>query len=804
MKKQLFNKNWKFWEEKDSFALVWSIPENAQDIDLPHDAMIYEKPYAESPNGGNTGFRDGKNYSYAKYIDLTEADKDKKFILTFEGVYCNAFVYVNGILAGNNYYGYTGFCVPLNDYLNFGKSNEIRVQVRNGAMSNSRWYSGSGIYRDVYLLSGSALHIAAKGCLIKTLNLENRQAELEIKVPVQNEFPVSQEFELSVKIRNHEGEIVASDQRPYYLLAGESADLVTNLIIDEVDAWSAEHPYLYEVETCLLINGLERDDWTGTIGIRTLTVDSKNGFRVNGETVKFRGACIHHDSGLLGAATYRDVHLRQIEILKAAGFNALRMSHHPAAPSLLEACDELGMYVMDEAFDMWTHFKSDFDYSLVFKENWQRDIKAMIETDYNHPSVVMYSIGNEIPEIGTKHGSRLARQMNEKIKSTDDSRPTLSAINGVFAAGDHIMEIMAELAAEANMEFSGSVNDFMTMMATQMHRIVSHEKVSGIIELAAAATDIAGYNYMTPRYEKDAARFPNRVMVGSETYPPQIAQNWNIVCRTPAVIGDFTWTGWDYIGEAGVGIPAYKMGKGGFGAQYPAQLAYVGDIDITGFRRPASYYREIVFGLRKNPYIAVQNPHHFGEPLMKTPWVISDCVSSWTWKEVNDKHCVVEVYAPGDEVALFLNGQLIEKKAVGSEIPFVTYFELPFQPGTLKAVNYQNGQPIGETELTTGNFAAAKINVSVDYQAEELFYIVLSLEDGQGIVINDADQEIEIAALEGASLMGFGSADPKPLTNYTDVKAKTYNGRAQLIVKKDKKCSKLILISNGENFTFEF
>ena len=279
----------------------------------------------------------------------------------------------------------------------------------------------------------------------------------------------------------------------------------------------------------------------------------------------------------IGAATYKGAHIRQVKILKEAGFNAIRMSHNPAAPALLAACDEIGMYVMDETFDMWTRFKSDFDYSQVFTEKWEEDVQAMVESDFNHPCVVMYSIGNEIPEIGTKHGSRIARQIVYKVKSMDPSRPTLASINGVFAAGDDIMTIMADIASDNDMSFEGNINDFMTLMDTQMHNIVRHETVSKNLEFATASTDIAGYNYMTARYEEDAVNYPNRVMVGSETYPPQIAENWDIITKTPSVIGDFTWTGWDYIGEAGVGIPAYNFGEGGFGAHFPAQLSYVGD-----------------------------------------------------------------------------------------------------------------------------------------------------------------------------------------------------------------------------------
>lgn len=784
MKAQLFNQNWKFWEDKDAFVLIWSVPNHAQNVTLPHDAMLYEKAYAESPNGGNTGFKDGKNINYATYLSLSEEDKNKRFVLKFEGVYMNAFVYINGRLAGKRHNGYSTFYVPLNDYLDFGQENEIRVQVRNGVMSNSRWYSGSGIYRDVYLLTSGALHIAPKGVFVRTIELSKEQAKLEVRVTVQNENSEPQDFQLETLVKDAAGKIIQSDIRPYFMLSNETDELAFHITVDQPQLWTAEAPYLYTIETRLLQKGEVVDDSSVKTGLRILSVDAKNGFQVNGETVKFRGACIHHDSGLIGAATYKGAHIRQVKILKEAGFNAIRMSHNPAAPALLAACDEIGMYVMDETFDMWTRFKSDFDYSQVFTEKWEEDVQAMVESDFNHPCVVMYSIGNEIPEIGTKHGSRIARQIVHKVKSMDPSRPTLASINGVFAAGDDIMTIMADIASDNDMSFEGNINDFMTLMDTQMHNIVRHETVSKNLEFATASTDIAGYNYMTARYEEDAVNYPNRVMVGSETYPPQIAENWDIITKTPSVIGDFTWTGWDYIGEAGVGIPAYNFGEGGFGAHFPAQLSYVGDIDITGFRRPASYYREIVFGRRTNPYISVQNPHHYGKHLIKTPWVISDSVSSWTWTGVDGQPVVVEVYAQGDEVALYLDDTLVERKSVGDNLAFCATFELPYQAGTLKAINYRNGKVLGEMTLTTADPSTKHLVVTEDFTNDELVYLALTLEDAAGNIINDADEDIELLSVTGANVIGFGSANPLHLEVAGNQTSSTYNGRAQLILRK--------------------
>ena len=595
-----WNEDWKFWVDKDAFALVWNIPKEAKTVTLPHDAMLEQDACKDSRNGGNTGFRDGGVYQYVKMLKPGTADRNRTMMLKFEGIYMNAMVYVNGQMAAKCPYGYTGFYVPLNDFLQYGEENEIRVIVRNSAMTNSRWYSGGGIYRDVYLVTAEEAYIAPDGVQVTTETLFADSAVLRVATTLKNRSSRYRRLRLVTELIDRDGNLAASDEIPVTLFEGEERRITGRITVDAPKLWSENTPYLYEIRSTLYEGKEKIDEFADTVGIRTLSVDAKHGFCVNGVPVKFRGACIHHDSGILGAATFYDAEYRRIRILKEAGFNAIRMAHHPAAPVLLRACDELGMYVMDETFDMWQRCKSDNDYGLFFDEWWERDVESMVRSDYNHPSVVMYSLGNEIPEIGTDHGAKICHDISEKVKKLDPSRFTLASVNGVFAAGDAVPQIMGEIVAkeETAGKTQGNVNDFMTMMDTHMDEIVVHEKITKRIDRACANTDIAGYNYMTARYETDGRTRPNRVIVGSETYPPEIARNWALVEKYPHVIGDFTWTGWDYIGEAGVGVPAYQFGEGGFGAGFPCQLAYCGDIDITGYRRPASYYREIVFGLR--------------------------------------------------------------------------------------------------------------------------------------------------------------------------------------------------------------
>jgi beta-galactosidase len=786
MKYRKFNQGWKFWNEKNSFALVWNTPQDSEEVTLPHDAMHTRRPYAESPNGSSSGYRDGGNYVYVKSLFAPEEFRNRSLMLKFEGVYMNSFVYVNEQLAGKCPNGYVPFHVELNNFLRYGEANEIRVIVKNGTMNNSRWYSGGGIYRDVYLLESGLLSIVPDGVQIRTETLEDDYAILSISTELSNRSHSSAELTLETSILDPEGRLASFEKTILFMSGGQKRRMTSRVSIDAPDLWEEESPKLYSCETVVRQEGSILDQSRTSFGIRNIQVDAKQGFRINGRRVNLRGACIHHDSGLLGAATYYDAQYRQIKRLKEAGFNAVRMAHNTIAPAMLRACDELGMYVMDEAFDMWTRCKSDYDYGMFFGEFWEQDIEAMVRKNFNHPSVIMYSIGNEIPEIGTPYGSQIAQALSEKIKALDGSRFTLSGINGVFAAGDKVDQIVADVSSRLKSEgiIEGDVNNFMALMADHMDKIVQHPIITDRLEKACPATDIAGYNYMTARYEGDGKQYPNRIIVGSETYPPTIAENWKLVKALPYVIGDFTWTGWDYIGEAGVGIPGYALGEGGFGAKYPCQLAYCGDFDLTGSRRPLSFLREIVFGYRADAYIAVQNPHNYGRELMYTPWILSDAVPSWTWPGCEAEPVIVEVYSPGDEVELLLNGRSLGRKPAGEPVGYRVLFEIAYHPGQLTAVTYSDGKETGKTILcTAGN--GRKLETDSWYGDQDgLVFVDIFLTDEQGILAADEAGDLSIEVEGDIRLMGFGTGDPKPFYHYTGMVTRVFGGRAMAILKK--------------------
>lgn len=803
MIEQKFNENWKYWEEADSFALIWSVPDHAKTVTLPHDAMI-EKPACEkSPNKGNTGFRDGAVYAYVKLFDVPESYRGQTMMLKFEGAYMNAFVYVNGDLAGKNPFGYTTFYVPLNGFVKYGQANEIRVIIRNGNMTNSRWYTGGGLYRDVYLLVSDLIYICPDGVMISTEDADEENAIVRVNTELTNRDYEYRDIFLETQIADRKGNIVAEEKQRITLFEHEKCSVTTRFAIEKPLLWDADRPNLYVCSSRIVeeIPPEEQhpeekrilDEAVTNFGIRTLTVDAKNGLRVNRKTVKLRGACIHHDSGVLGAATYEDAQYRQVRLLKEAGFNAIRMAHHPMAQAMLRACDALGMYVMDEAFDMWNRCKADYDYSMYFAEWWEKDIEAMVRKDFSHPSVILYSVGNEIPEIGSRHGARICGRISEKIKSMDPTRFTLASVNGTFAAGDSVPEIMFDLNAEiageerekvgTDTKIEGNVNDFMALMREHMGDIVKHRTITERLERAFAGTDIAGYNYMETRYETDGRQYPNRVMVGSETCVPDLAHNWEKVRKSGNLIGDFTWTGWDHLGEAGAGIPAYEWGEGGFSATYPAQLSYAGDMDLTGFRKPQSYFREIVYGLRKEPYIAVQNPYRYGKTQLPNPWILSDSKASWTYQGLRGKPVIVEVYSAGDTVELIKNGVSLGRKPAGEEAGFITYFETDYEPGELVAVTYEGTREVGRNRLKTAD-TPKKLKITTENGLKDgLTFVTIEVCDENGILHMEDAETIVIETDEHTKLLGFGSGNPKPSYNYDSTKTRTFNGRAFAVTK---------------------
>ncbi len=770
MEKIKFNKGWKVWKDLDPFELVFHVPEDAAEVDLPYDAMFHEEQKQGAAGGGDTGNIDAGEYKYYKRFFVPEEYRGGHVMLQFEGIYRNAGIFVNQSRVGGCAYGYTDFTVEAGDYLRYGEENEVLVTVKCGTRS-SRWYSGAGIYRDVWLIRGGETFVQPYGLKFTTLDVDADGALACVSAQIHNNGLAAKTLTVSVHVRDQEGRTAVDQRYPVRINSRSVLDFRKNVYIDGAKLWDEYAPNLYEITLTILEGDTVLDETAVTSGIRRLSVDARHGLRVNGKSVKLRGACIHHDQGILGAAAYEDYEYRRVKRLKEAGFNAIRSAHNPASQALLNACDRLGVYVMDELVDVWNKSKVSYDYAIDFERSWQEDIGHMVDADYNHPSVILYSTGNEIFEICTEKGFETSRMLSDRFHALDATRYTTNGINGAFAAGDNLAKIVDDITDGQADTGKGDVNVFMAAMERDMPGIVSHPILSGILEKLETTMDVIGYNYMTSRYLKDAETYTDRVMVGTETYPKQIAENWDAVSRCPAVIGDFTWTGWDYLGEVS--------------SVYPDLMNPAGDLSIIGNRRPVSYYREIVFGLTKQPCIAVQNPASYGIPRNFGPWRYTDCTFGYSYPGQEGKPIMIQVYAGGDTVELILNGRSLGKQACGKETGFETQFHTVYEPGELEAVAYENGKEIGRASLRTAGTPAA-VRLSAETY-DTLAFVNVDVVDAQGLLAADAAVKLHIELDGPARLLGFGGFGARHHKGYEGADTTAGEGHALAVLKLTKK-----------------
>ena len=770
-----FTAGWSTRPKANPFAELVGAGTPWQDITLPHDATLTRQRSPE--HGGATGFFPGGTYEYRVTLTAPQEWRDRLVLLDFEGVYRSAMVYVNGALAEQWASGYTGFVVVLDDFLKYGQDNDIRVECRTHA--DSRWYAGAGIHRPVHLVVGDLLHIALDGVRVTTCDADADFAVVEVATTVENHGRGLRTVTLTTELRNADGAVVTTDQRPVSVPPGEPVVVRQRLTVAEPALWGPDSPTLYTAVVALQAGDAVVDDDMISFGIRTLQVDPLRGLRINGEQVLLRGACVHSDNGVLGAAAIDRADERRVELLKAAGFNALRSAHNPISRTMLDACDRLGVLVMDELTDMWTENKTDFDGALHFTQWWERDLEAMVRKDINHPSVIMYSIGNEIPELGRPDGALWSRRLAERVRSLDPTRLVTNGVNGALAVP---IELPPELVG-------AGINTILANMGDVMTEFAGSKKVGDATAEAFSVLDVSGMNYMQSRYEKDHELFPHRVIVGSETSPNQIDRLWRQVQDNRHVIGDFTWTGWDYLGEAGIGRVSITGTPEAtqLAAPYPWLAGWCGDIDITGHRRPASFYRQIVFGLRSDPYIAVQRPDRHGQKLFQTPWSWTDSVGSWSWVGAEGKPVTVEVYSDADEVELQLDGQMLGIAPTGEKNRFRAEFELDYTPGSLTAIARTGGEETGRFTLRTAT-GPWQLHIDADRDliradSTDLTFIDISLVDAAGTVLIGADLEVTVLVEGPAVLQGFGSAAPATEESYLDAVHTTFDGRALAVVR---------------------
>ncbi len=737
-----FNQGWRFRRAGGAW----------ERITLPHDAMITEKRSASAPGGVNSGYFPGGKYEYEKRFSVT--DPDKSYILHFEGVYQNCTVSVGGVLCGSHRYGYTAFDVDISAAVKAGE-NLMTVTLDNSLQPNCRWYSGSGIYRDVTLRIRDQNYI-------RTLQIET----LSISPAVVRITSDADAVEI------YDGDVLVVSGKP------------GPLTIPNAKLWSAAQPQLYRCRA----KSATDEAWV-TFGIRELKWNAKTGLTVNGEPVKLRGGCIHHDHGVLGACEYRESEARRIRILKEQGFNAVRIVHNPASQITLETCDRLGMYVMDECFDGWYVPKTYHDYSRHFSEDWKADLAAMVESARNHPSVVMYSIGNEVSETATEKGTEVCGELAGFVRSLDPTRPVTAGINvllnvyakiglGVYKEKGEYRPEPREVKAGYREKKSGSA--FFNAMANKLGKLMflmsAGKKGENAVKGAAKHLDIVGYNYASSRYDADAKAHPERISVGSETMAADLPYNWERVKQYPQLVGDFVWSAWDYLGEACIGDWTYHSDPG-----LPL-LAGQGMIDITGKPLAAMAFLQTVWGLRKEPFIAVSPLNHAGETPSKGAWQFTNGIDSWTWQGYEGETATVEVYAAASKVRLTLNGKIVGEKKLKK---FRALFRLRYAPGTLRAEALdKDGKIISASELQTGGTETI-LSVRPEKSSVkpgEIVYVPIEFTDQNGILKPFIEEAVELS-VTGGELLGFGSALCKTDEVFDKPCHRTCRGRALAVVR---------------------
>ena len=706
IRKRLFDADWQFSQDSTTWRTV----------NLPHDWSIEGDFDKDAPAGHDGAYLPtGKGWYSKKFTVLSSELKDKKLRLYFEGVYMNAEVYVNGQKAGGHPYGYSSFFVDITPYAKIGQ-NEVEVRVDNSQQKNCRWYSGSGIYRHVWLLTTPKQYIDEWSVNVATPDIHT----VEIKAEVVMEDGTRKPIEKTIHVEN-----------PHL--------------------WSPEDPYLYHTTI-----EAEGDVVPVTYGIRTIEYSAETGLLLNGQPIVLNGGCVHHDNGILGARAFDAAEYRRVRLLKEAGFNAIRTSHNPPSETFLRACDELGLLVIDEAFDGWRDKKNDYDYSTLIDQWWQEDIKAMVLRDRNHPSVFCWSTGNEVIERKKIEVVKTAHNLNTLCRQLDpQKRPVTSAL----CAWDPEWDIYDPLAAEH---------------------------------------DIVGYNYMIHKSQSDHERVPTRVMVQTESYSRDTWRNYRKVQDEPWVIGDFVWTAIDYLGESGIGRWYYEgePAKEPWEApMFPNHAAYCGDIDLIGQRKPISHYRSMLYNQDgEQLYMAVREPDGYYGKIHTTMWSVWPTYESWTWPGNEGKNIDVEVYSHYPKVRLYLNDQLVGEKEVAQGM---AKFTLPYQPGTLRA-------EAGEDKVSLQTAGEAKtIRLSADRttlkaDGQDLAFITVELTDGNGIMNLIANNELTASVSGSATLIGFGNADIKDCDRYTDSTHKAWKGRALLVVRSTGKNGKATITVQGK------
>jgi beta-galactosidase len=743
-------------------------------VTVPHDWSIMDKPDGRPPfdpqavAGQDSGYLPGGIGWYRRHLNLTAAEAAKVVRLNFEAIYMDADVWVNGEHLTRHRYGYTAFALDLTGKVRAG-DNVITVRVDHPDPS-SRWYAGSGIIRPVKLELLDRVHLDPDSIVVATPVVTKERGVVSVRSTAANTSAKPQAISLVSRILSKDGAVVAQTQESRALAPGARAVVAQRLPLTRPRLWSPDSPNLYTLVQQVRVGGRLVDERRTRFGVRSIRFDAANGFRINGVPLEMKGGNFHHDNYMIGAAGAPDADRRKVALMKAAGYNAIRSAHNPASQATLDAADELGLLVINEAFDAWNKSKRDKDYARFFASEWQKDLDSLIVSGRNHPSVVMWSIGNEIPESGTPLGVETAKRLAARVHALDPTRPVTQAIN----------------------------ND--QPLSTNQ----------------AAVLDVPGYNYHAELYTKDHEKLPAKAMYTAESLPKDAFPYWREVETKPWVFGDFVWTAVDYLGESGIGWMGYSQDWQKLGP-YPWHLAYSGEIDAIGRKRPAAYYRQVLWKTGIDPIAAfVRQPkgtedlpdrHLYPITPPHLDWSLDDVHPSWSWSGQEGKPLEVVVYSEFPEVELLLNGKSIGRKPVGLATEYKASFNVPYAPGELVAVGYRDGQAAGRWSLrTAGAPTQAKVSVDrakVTANGEDLAYVTVELVDANGtpVYAQSGDRNVRVKVSGAGALAGFGNGNPQDASSLQSGNRKTFHGRAVAVVRSGTTAGPIIVDIEGEGLS---
>ena len=782
-----FDLDWKFYRGRISGAEKLDFDDKAwRNISLPHDWSIEDLPLSdktksttdkpriisgsfdsEAIGSFSTSYTVGGTGWYRKHFRLPKDLTDKVVTIQFDGVYMNSDVWINGHHLGNHPYGYTAFGYDLSKYLNFGDAeNVIAVEVKNEGC-NSRWYSGSGIYRHVYLEITDKLHIAHWGTFVTTTRANSSNARIEVKATVNNYTSQNSDITLICSIINSNSEKI-SEKKLFTQIFQKVPSIITiPFDISKPELWSPESPVMYKV-VCEIVKEGEVIDKTETaFGIRTLRFDSEKGFFLNEKHLKLKGATLHANNGPLGAIANDRAEERRVELMKAAGFNAIRCSHNPPSVVFLDACDRLGMLVLDEAFDVWTKGWRDDDYHVYFNDWWRKDITSMIMRDRNHPSIFAWGIGNQIRENRDSIGVALAYQIAGLTRNLDPSRA-----------------VAADVAITGKDWRNGSIDEW--------------RKCDPIF----AALDICGYSYQSSQYENDHQRLPNRSMFSIEIDPRHSFDNWMRAIDYDYVLGNFEWTAMDFMGDAASGWFGFSERPNSL---FPWNSSYTGDIDLCGFKKPRSYYRDILFNNENKLSVFVVTPVSSFEGGGNSLWGWEDVKQSWTWPGYEGKELTIVAYSACDSVQLILNDKVIGTKTTSRKTEFKATWQVPYKQGTLKTIGYIKGIKAAESKLITAK-EPAKIHLTADRanikaDGQDLSYVTVEITDKNGILNPQFSNLINFSIEGDGKIVAVGNSNPTSIESFQQSYRKAYEGKCLVIIQSNNKSGQIILHASSKGLT---